>query len=146
MKKIISLMLCLLIAGGCVLTGCGNSESNGDSSATEATGKASDPIENLEATASTDKYRNFYQIFVYSFCDSDGDQVGDLQGIISQLDYLNDGDPNTGDDLGIDGIWLTPIMPSKSYHKYDVENYYDIDPEFGTLEDMDQLIAECDFS
>lgn len=143
MKKIISLMLCLLIAGGCVLTGCGNNNGS-ETSATQADGKASDPIENIEAVASTDKYRNFYQIFVYSFCDSDGDQVGDLQGIISQLDYLNDGDPNTGDDLGIDGIWLTPIMPSKSYHKYDVEDYYDIDPEFGTLEDMDQLIAECD--
>ena len=145
MKKILALMLSLLIAESCVLTGCGNnSESTDGSSATEAVDKVSDPIENIQATASTDKYRNFYQIFVYSFCDSDGDQVGDLQGIISQLDYLNDGDPNTGDDLGVDGIWLTPIMPSKSYHKYDVENYYDIDPEFGTLEDMDQLIAECD--
>ena len=75
-----------------------------------------DPTENIEVTQSKDKYRNYYEIFVGSFCDSDGDGVGDLQGIISKLDYLNDGDPTTDDDLGIDGIWLTPIMPSQSYH------------------------------
>lgn len=131
MKKLLSLILCTLIAASCVLTGCGGDDS------------AKDPIEGLETTASTDKYRNYYEIFVNSYCDSDGDQTGDLQGIISQLDYLNDGDPASGDDLGIDGIWLTPIMPSKSYHKYDVRDYYDIDPDFGTLEDFDELVSEC---
>lgn len=124
-----------------MLTGCNKSE---DSSSNAQEAKVADPIENIEATASTDKYRNFYQIFVHSFCDSNDDQTGDLQGIISQLDYLNDGDPNSGEDLGIDAIWLSPIMPSKSYHKYDVEDYYNIDPDFGTLDDFDQLIAECD--
>ncbi|HCB94740.1 MAG TPA: alpha amylase, partial [Ruminococcus sp.] len=146
MKKLLSILLCALIAGSCVLTGCGadnSSSESSDSSSNSASSDSSDPISGIEATASTDKYRNFYQIFVNSFCDSNGDQIGDLQGIISQLDYLNDGDPNTGDDLGIDGIWLTPIMPSKSYHKYDVENYYDIDPDFGTLEDFEQLVSEC---
>lgn len=146
MKKLLSILLCALIAGSCVLTGCGadnSSSESSDSSSNSASSDSSDPISGIEATASTDKYRNFYQIFVNSFCDSNGDQIGDLQGIIYQLDYLNDGDPNTGDDLGIDGIWLTPIMPSKSYHKYDVENYYDIDPDFGTLEDFEQLVSEC---
>lgn len=113
---------------GCVLAGCSGSN---------------DPVAQKTASASKDKYRNFYEIFVQSFCDSDGDGTGDLQGIISKLDYLNDGDPNSGDDLGIDGIWLTPIMPSSSYHKYDVENYYDIDPAFGSLETFDKLIEEC---
>ncbi len=145
MKKILSLLLCAVMLSGCVLTGCTSSESSSDNGSSNAEdGKGSDPIEGIEATASDDKYRNYYQIFVHSFCDSNGDDVGDLQGIISQLDYLNDGDPNSGDDLGIDGLWLTPIMPSKSYHKYDVEDYYDIDPDFGTLEDFDQLIEECD--
>lgn len=141
MKKLLSLLLCAALVGGCVLTGCNSQESSGSSQPENTV--VADPIENINATASDDKYRNYYEIFVNSFCDSNGDEVGDLQGIISQLDYLNDGDPNSGDDLGIDGIWLTPIMPSKSYHKYDVENYYDIDPEFGTLEDFDELIEEC---
>lgn len=141
MKKLLSLLLCSALVGGCVLTGCNSQESSGSSQPENTV--VADPIENITATASDDKYRNYYEIFVNSFCDSNGDEVGDLQGIISQLDYLNDGDPNGGDDLGIDGIWLTPIMPSKSYHKYDVENYYDIDPEFGTLEDFDELIEEC---
>ena len=141
MKKLLSLLLCVALVGGCVLTGCNTQENSGSSKAENAA--VADPIENITATASDDKYRNYYEIFVHSFCDSNGDDVGDLQGIISQLDYLNDGDPNSGDDLGIDGIWLTPIMPSKSYHKYDVEDYYDIDPEFGTLEDFDELIEEC---
>ena len=128
MKKLISLLLCAVLLGSAVLTGCGGS---------------SDPMEKRTAKASDDKYRNFYEIFTQSFCDSNGDSVGDLQGIISQLDYLNDGDPDKGDDLGIDGLWLTPIMPSKSYHKYDVENYYDIDPAFGTLDDFDALVEGC---
>ncbi len=140
MKKILALLLCAATLGSCVLSGC---TSEGGSSATENAAPA-DPIEGIEAKRSDDKYRNYYQIFVHSFCDSNDDQTGDLEGIISQLDYLNDGDPNSGDDLGVDGIWLTPIMPSKSYHKYDVKDYYDIDPDFGTLETFDKLIEECD--
>ncbi len=144
MKKILALLLCAATIGSCMLTGCTSSGTSDNGSSAAENSAPADPIEGIEAKQSEDKYRNYYQIFVHSFCDSNGDQTGDLQGIISQLDYLNDGDPNTGDDLGIDGIWLTPIMPSKSYHKYDVENYYDIDPEFGTLETFDELIAECD--
>ena len=85
----------------------------------------------------------FYEIFVRSFKDSDGDGVGDFQGIISQLDYLNDGDPATSDDLGIGGIWLMPIMPSPSYHGYDVTNYQTVNPEYGSLSDFKQLLEEC---
>lgn len=90
-----------------------------------------------------DKYRNYYEIFVYSFCDSDGDGIGDLQGVISKLDYLNDGDPATDNDLGITGIWLMPVMPSTTYHKYDVTDYMDIDPAYGNLKDFEKLIEEC---
>lgn len=130
MKKIFTLLLIASISTSAILAGCGTKEYD-------------DPVNTLTATASTDKYRNYYQIFVNSFADSNGDQVGDLQGIIDNLDYLNDGDPNTGNDLGVDGIWLTPIMPSPSYHKYDVTDYYNIDPDFGTLETFDKLVSEC---
>ncbi|HNE04628.1 MAG TPA: alpha-amylase family glycosyl hydrolase, partial [Anaerolineales bacterium] len=58
----------------------------------------------------------FYEIFVRSFYDSDGNGVGDFNGITAKLDYLNDGDPQTNSDLGITGIWLMPIFPSPSYH------------------------------
>lgn len=92
----------------------------------------------------TEDYRNFYEIFVYSFYDSNDDGIGDLKGIEQQLDYLNDGSPETTEDLGITGIWLTPIMPATTYHKYDVTDYYDIDKEYGTLEDFKSLVAECD--
>ena len=142
MKRTVPLLLLVSILFCGIFSGCG-SNSTSASEPTLAAENTADPIENIKANASKDKYRNFYEIFVNSFCDSNGDQTGDLKGIISQLDYLNDGDPNTGDDLGIDGIWLTPIMPSKSYHKYDVENYYDIDPDFGTLKDFDTLVSEC---
>ena len=90
-----------------------------------------------------DNARVFYEIFVGSFADSNGDGVGDLRGIIEQFDYLNDGDPDSGRSLGIEGIWLTPIFQSPSYHKYDVTDYYAIDPAFGTQADLDELIALC---
>lgn len=103
----------------------------------------SDPTEKIKMLKSTDKYRNYYEIFVGSFNDSNGDGTGDIKGIIDKLDYLNDGNPKSDSDLGIDGIWLTPIMPSQSYHKYDVTDYFNIDESFGTLEDFDKLVSEC---
>ena len=106
------------------------------------------PTETDELPADEDPMRwwnevVFYEIFVRSFKDSDGDGIGDFQGIISQLDYLNDGDPSTTDDLGIGGIWLMPIMPSPSYHGYDVTNYQTVNPDYGTLGDFKQLLEEC---
>lgn len=74
-----------------------------------------------------------YEIFVRSFCDSNGDGIGDINGIISKLEYLQ--------DLGIEALWLTPIHPSPSYHKYDVTDYFDIEPEFGTMDDFKKLLA-----
>jgi len=85
----------------------------------------------------------FYEIFVGSFSDSDGDGTGDLRGIINRFDYLNDGNPESGKSLGVEGIWLTPIFKSPSYHKYDVTNYYEIDPEFGTMDDLKELVELC---
>jgi glycosidase len=85
----------------------------------------------------------FYEVFVRSFFDSDGDGVGDLQGLIQKLDYLNDAHPNTTTDLGITGIWLMPVCQSPSYHGYDVTDYYRVDDEYGTNDDFRLLVEEA---
>lgn len=100
--------------------------------------------EDIPLQITDDNYRTYYEVFVYSFCDSNGDGVGDLQGLISKLDYINDGDDTTDTDLGCNGIWLMPVNPSPTYHKYDVADYYAIDEEYGTLEDFQAFLAECD--
>ena len=82
----------------------------------------------------------FYEVFVRSFHDSDGDGIGDLRGLLERLDYLNDGDPATTDDLGVTALWLMPICESPSYHGYDVTNYYVIEPDYGTMEDFRALL------
>jgi len=85
----------------------------------------------------------FYEIFTRSFSDSDGDGVGDLKGITAKLDYLNDGDPNTTTDLGIDAIWLTPIFRSPSYHGYDTTDYEAINEAYGTSDDFHHFLDEA---
>ena len=82
-----------------------------------------------------------YHIYPRSFADANGDGVGDLAGITSRLDYLNDGTP---DSLGVDAIWLSPFYPSPMRDfGYDVADYTGVDPLFGTLEDFDTLAAEA---
>ena len=90
-----------------------------------------------------DNYRTFYQIFVGSFSDGNNDGIGDLQGIINRIDYLNDGDITAGDDLGVQGIWLSPIFSSPTYHKYDAKNYYEIDWRFGNMDTLKELVDLC---
>ncbi len=90
-----------------------------------------------------DNYGVYYEIFVGGFSDSNEDGIGDIQGIINRLDYLNDGDLDSGKSLGIEGIWLMPIMPSPTYHKYDARDYKAIDPAYGTMEDFELLIEEA---
>lgn len=85
----------------------------------------------------------FYEIFVRSFYDSNGDGIGDLNGLIAKLDYLNDGNPQTHADLGITGLWLMPIHPSPSYHGYDVTDYYTVNPDYGTADDFRRLMEEA---
>jgi glycosidase len=77
----------------------------------------------------------FYEIFVRSFCDSNSDGIGDFNGITSKLDYLQ--------GLGITGIWLMPINPSPSYHGYDVLDYYAVNPQYGTLDDLKNLVTQA---
>ena len=128
-KRLLCLLLVCLILAGC------NTAAPGEPGAALDTQKNLEQIAQL-GTSPDDNYRTFYEVFVYSYCDSDGDGIGDLNGLTSKLDYLQ--------NLGIQGLWLMPIHPSQSYHKYDVRDYYDIDPQYGTLEDFDAFMAECE--
>lgn len=85
----------------------------------------------------------YYSLFVRSFADGNGDGIGDFKGLTKKLDYLNDGNDLTVSDLGITGIWLLPIFPSQSYHGYDVDDYYAVNPDYGTMEDFETFLAEA---
>ncbi len=78
---------------------------------------------------------NWYEVFVYAYQDSNGDGIGDINGLRQRVDYIA--------DMGYNGIWLMPIMPSPSYHKYDVMDYKAIDPQYGTMDDFRLLVDEC---
>jgi len=76
-----------------------------------------------------------YEIFIQSFYDSDGDSIGDFTGMTQKLNYLQ--------NLGVKGVWLMPMMPSPSYHKYDVTDYRSTHPDYGTLEQFKDFINEA---
>ena len=128
-------LLTALLAVCTLLASCGRTE-------TEVVKKPSVPDEAI--VEYDDKYRNFYEIFVRSFYDTDGDGFGDFNGITQKLDYLK---PASGaasaNSLGINGIWLMPICPSPSYHKYDIKDYCAVDPMYGTMEDFENLVQKC---
>ena len=125
--KLLSIFLTLTMLFPIAMTGC-----NTDHVAREP---EPDPID--------DNYRTFYQIFVGSFSDSNDDGFGDIRGIINRFDYLNDGNVHSDKSLGVQGIWLSPIFSSPSYHKYDAKDYYKIDWRFGEEKDLVELIELC---
>lgn len=154
-KKILSLGLICAMTASAMFTGCSGSVStqNGEPSG-ESTANGSSASENTlsvpedggfkaDYEASKDKYRTCYEIFPYAFYDSNGDGIGDLNGITKKLDYLNDGDTKTTDDLGIEGIWLMPIMQSPSYHKYNITDYQSVDKVYGSIDDFKKLTEEA---
>ena len=147
--KIKSCMI-LGVASMMLLTACNsqtqnlNSQSTKETDSTELAGDTSVSITETvdyvydyeqELNIIDDNYRNYYEIFVYSFCDSNGDGIGDIQGVISKLDYI--------EEMGFNGIWLMPMFQSSTYHKYDVIDYYKIDEQYGTNEDFKQLVDAC---
>jgi len=89
----------------------------------------------LAAPATSAPSGVWYEIFVRSWYDTDGDGIGDLNGVTAKLDYLQ--------SLGVSGIWLMPINPSPSYHGYDVTDYYAINPQYGTMADFERLLREA---
>ena len=145
--SLIVLSLSIILLGGCGETTTSLSTSSDDTTRSTSIDIGITSSSNISAdydfTAPSDDigeiYENqsgvFYEVFVHSFCDSDGDGIGDLNGVTSKLDYLA--------NLGVDGIWLMPISPSPSYHKYDVTNYKDVDSDYGTLEDFENLVTSA---
>ncbi|USB34011.1 alpha-amylase family glycosyl hydrolase [Paenibacillus sp. YPG26] len=124
-----------------LLSGCSSSSAPDSGTAPSKTANeapaAGPKTENQKSAASTLQQGStvYYEIFVRSYADSNGDGIGDLNGITAKLDYLK--------DLGVGGLWLTPINPSPSYHGYDVTDHRAINPDFGTLADFDKLIQEA---
>ena len=129
--KVFSILLFTVILSGCV-------------SSTPAPAATSIPT--VEPTSTPDPYADtdgfrwwndtvFYEIFVRSFYDSNSDGIGDINGIAEKLDYLQ--------EMGIKGLWLMPINPSPSYHGYHVTDYYDVNPDYGTMDDFRHLLDEA---
>lgn len=123
-SRALALILCLATLASC--TG------GDDSSTAGSTGEAQGDI---TLNIIDDNYRNYYEIFVYSFFDTNNDGIGDLKGVTEKLDYIK--------EMGYNGIWLMPIHPSPTYHKYDVSDYYAIHPEYGTMADFDELVTKA---
>lgn len=123
-KYFLLLFVALLLS-----TGCTSLESEPKSEITQ--------LEELDHNQLITAWPNtvFYEIFVRSFYDSTGDGIGDINGMTEKLDYLQ--------QLGIEGVWLMPINPSPSYHGYDVTDYYDIHPDYGTMADFKNFLNEA---
>ncbi len=130
----IVLAFILLAAGGCKTGGSDNGGGNGNNNK---------EYEAPQGQGNTYWWNDtvFYEVFVRSFYDSDGDGIGDLKGLTAKLDYLNDGNPQTSSDLGITGIWLMPVCESPSYHGYDTADYRTIEQDYGTNADFTAFLA-----
>ena len=118
MKRFLFFILCIFLLAACEKTPVPSPGPGPDT-----------PVEAPESSGIT------YQLLVYSFCDSDGDGIGDFNGIASKLDYLK--------EMGVSALWLSPIHPATSYHGYDVEDYYDVNKQYGTEADFQSLLKSA---
>ena len=143
--KIMKTIMALVLAGATLFSfgSCGNEENSSGAEINSSEAEVSkDPVPQVDTI--DDNFRTFYQVFVGSFSDSNGDGYGDLRGVINRMDYLNDGNIHSEKSLGVQGIWLSPIFSSPSYHKYDVTDYYKIDWRFGEEKDLKELADLCE--
>lgn len=118
-----------------LLLGAGCKDTAKDDKQKEEANQSKEYAYTQELNVIDDNVRTYYEVFVYSYCDSDGDGIGDFKGVTQKLDYIA--------DMGFNGIWLMPIMPSPSYHKYDTTDYKNVDSQYGTMEDFKELLEEC---
>lgn len=118
-----------------IFSGCAKKDKAVETSSTVSSYQM-DTLNPTKEETIDDHYRTTYEICPYSFYDTNNDGIGDLNGIKEKIDYIHD-------EMGFNQIWLTPFTTATSYHKYDVEDYYEIDPDFGTMEDFENLIEEC---
>lgn len=138
-RRILSLLLVACIALG--LCACGNDKKTeketGEQTTNEQGTQGDDKAEETVVGINPEWAETtvFYEIFVRSFADSNGDGIGDFKGIEENLDYLK--------ELGIGAIWLMPMMESTTYHGYDVVDYYKPNPDYGTIEEFDSLVKAC---
>lgn len=141
-KKILSLFLvAAMLLGLCACASNGQTEEK-DSEEKVSEEKVSEEKDSEEKSGSVEKLNPewaettvFYQIFVRSFADGNGDGIGDFKGITENVEYLA--------DLGVGAIWLMPMMESSTYHGYDVVDYYSVEFDYGTMEDFDELVKTC---
>lgn len=131
-KKFLSILFILTL----LLSGCGTGTKQKSTVQKEESASTEDSmLLELEDNRIDDNNRMYYEVFVYAFSDSNDDGIGDIKGLTQKLDYI--------EDLGCNGIWLMPVNPATTYHKYDVTDYYGIDEEYGTLEDFQNFLKEC---
>ena len=136
-RRFLSLLLSLCMVFG--LSACSSDGTPDDNNTEVQEAEGTESTEDAEAVVGINpewaETTVFYEIFVRSFADSNGDGIGDFKGIEENLDYLK--------DLGVGAIWLMPMMESTTYHGYDVVDYYAPNPDYGTIEDFDSLVNAC---
>ena len=142
--RVVSLITCFIFTL-CILSSCAKNSKKSNAGPKDTASANSGKVYFAEDEINTvdDNYRTCYEIFVYSFYDSNGDGIGDIKGVTDKLDYINDGDAATFTDLGCNEIWLMPVMTSPTYHKYDITDYYSIDASYGTMEDFESLVESA---
>jgi glycosidase len=133
--------------GSSAPTGAASATASAAPASASASASPATPAPSLACTPSTTpagfdwNSRVWYEAFVRSFSDSNGDGIGDFRGLTAKLDYLNDGNASSATDLGIGGLWLMPVFKAASYHGYDVIDYRTIDPAYGTSADFAAFVA-----